>query len=409
MRTVDEQLRAADLEVGVQADRSGELVPLGRGRWVRRAYGYDDVALVPSAATVDPEDVDTSWEVGGIRLRIPVLAAAMDSVTDVRTAVLMWELGGAGVLNLEGLQTRYEDPTEPLDRIASARQEDCVALLQELYRAPVREELVARRIQEIKRAGALAFGSTTPASASWLAPLAQEAGLDVLVLQSTVITERHQSSRGRALSVREVVRRLDIPVMAGNCVTYEAAMDLLEAGVAGILVGVGPGAACTSRRVLGVGVPQVTALCDVAAARDAFRARTGRHVPVVADGGIRVGGELAKSIACGADAVMLGSALACAVEAPGRGYHWGMATPHAALPRGTRIRVGTTGTLRQILLGPAQVDDGSQNLIEALRTAMGMCGARTLTEMQRAEMVLAPALLTEGKAAQFAQRVGQGR
>lgn len=409
MRTVDEQIRAEDLAVGLEEHHSGERVLLGRDRWVRRAYGYDGVALVPSAATVDPEDVDTSWEVGEYRLQIPVLSAAMDSVTDVRTAILMGELGGAGVLNLEGLQTRYEDPAEPLDRIASAQQEDCVRLLQELYQPPVREELVARRIQEIKRAGALAFGATTPASASWLGPLAQEAGLDVLVLQSTVITERHQSSRGRALSVREVVERLRIPVMAGNCVSYEAAMDLLEAGVAGILVGVGPGAACTSRRVLGVGVPQVTALCDVAAARDTFRARTGRHIPVVADGGIRVGGEVAKSIACGADAVMLGSALACAVEAPGRGYHWGMATPHAALPRGTRIRVGTAGSWRQILLGPAQVDDGSQNLVEALRTAMGLCGARSLREMHRAEMVLAPALLTEGKAAQFAQKVGQGR
>ncbi|MER3455406.1 MAG: GuaB3 family IMP dehydrogenase-related protein [candidate division GAL15 bacterium] len=389
--------------------QEADTVPLGLGRRVRRAYGYDDVALVPAAATVDPEDVDTTWEVGGHRLRLPILAAAMDSVTDVRTAVLMWELGGAGVLNLEGLQTRYEDPSEALERIASAPPERSVAVLQEVYRVPVREELVARRIQEIKRAGALAFGSTTPASASWLAPVAEEAGLDVLVLQSTVITERHRSSRGRALSVRELVRELRIPVMAGNCVTYQAAMELLEAGVVGLLVGVGPGAACTSRKVLGVGVPQVTALCDVAAARDAFRERTGHHVPVVADGGIRVGGEVAKSIACGADAVMLGSALACAAESPGRGYHWGMATPHAALPRGTRIRVGTTGTLRQILLGPAQVDDGSQNLVEALRTAMGLCGARTLREMQRTELVLAPALLTEGKAVQFAQRVGQGR
>lgn len=386
-----------------------DTVLLGLGRRARRAYGYDDIALVPAAATVDPEDVDVSWEVGGHRLRIPVLAAAMDSVTDVRTAVLMGELGGAGVLNLEGLQTRYEDPSEAYERIASAPQEQCVRVLQELYRAPVREELVARRIREIKRGGALAFGSTTPASASWLAPLAEEAGLDVLVLQSTVITERHFSSRGRALSVHQVVKNSRIPVMAGNCVSYQAAMELLEAGVAGLFVGVGPGAACTSRKVLGVGVPQVTALCDVAAARDAFRERTGRHVPVVADGGIRVGGEVAKSIACGADAVMLGSALACAAEAPGRGYHWGMATPHAALPRGTRIRVGTTGTLRQILFGPAQVDDGSQNLVEALRTAMAMCGARTLREMHRVEIVLAPALLTEGKAAQFAQRVGQGR
>jgi IMP dehydrogenase len=386
-----------------------DTVLLGLGRRVRRAYGYDDIALVPAAATVDPEDVDTSWEVGGLRLRIPVLGAAMDSVTDVRTAALLWGLGGAGVLNLEGLQTRYEDPTEALERIAAAPQEACVRLLQEVYAAPVREELVAKRIAEIKRAGAAAFVSTTPGSADRLAPLAQEAGADVVVLQSTVVTDRHSSSRGRALSVREIVRRLQVPVVAGNCVSYEAALELLEAGVAGLLVGVGPGAACTSRRVLGVGVPQVTALCDVAAARDAFRARAGRHVPVIADGGIRVGGEVAKSVACGADAVMLGSALACAAEAPGRGYHWGMATPHAALPRGTRIRVGTTGTLRQILLGPAQVDDGSQNLVEALRTAMGLCGARTLRDMQRARMVLAPALLTEGKAAQFAQRVGQGR
>jgi len=405
-RTANWESLTADLPPAVS---EADTVLLGLGRRARRAYGYDDIALVPAAATVDPEDVDVSWEVGGHRLRIPILAAAMDSVTDVRTAILMGELGGAGVLNLEGLQTRYEDPSGAFERIASAPPEQCVRVLQELYRAPVREDLVARRIQEIKRGGALAFGSTTPASASWLAPVAEEAGLDVLVLQSTVITERHFSSRGRALSVRQVVKSARIPVMAGNCVSYQAAMELLEAGVAGLFVGVGPGAACTSRKVLGVGVPQVTALCDVAAARDAFRERTGRHVPVVADGGIRVGGEVAKSIACGADAVMLGSALACAAEAPGRGYHWGMATPHAALPRGTRIWVGTTGTLRQILFGPAQVDDGSQNLVEALRTAMAMCGARTLREMHRVEIVLAPALLTEGKAAQFAQRVGQGR
>ncbi len=400
--------RAAERDLLTSSDLH-DAVPIGLGRLARRAYGYDDIALVPAATTVDPEDVDTSWEVGGLRLRIPVLGAAMDSVTDVRTATLLWELGGAGVLNLEGLQTRYDDPTEALDRIAAAPQEACVPLLQELYAAPIREDLVARRIAEIKRFGAAAFVSTTPASAPHLAPLAEEAGADVIVLQSTVVTDRHRSSRGRGVSVREIIRRLHVPVMAGNCVCYEAAVELLEAGVAGLLVGVGPGAACTSRRVLGVGVPQVTALCDVAAARDEFRARTGRHVPIVADGGIRVGGEVAKSVACGADAVMLGSALACAVEAPGRGYHWGMATPHAALPRGTRIRVGTTGSLRQILLGPAQVDDGSQNLVEALRTAMGLCGAQTLREMHRAQIMLAPALLTEGKAVQFAQRVGQGR
>ncbi|MDR7440108.1 MAG: GuaB3 family IMP dehydrogenase-related protein [Armatimonadota bacterium] len=383
--------------------------PLGIGRWARRAYGYDDIALVPAASTLDPEDVDTSWEVAGFRFRIPVLAAAMDSVTDVRMATLLHQLGGAAVLNLEGIQTRYEDPVEAIETIIQAPQERCVAVLQEVYRRPVRDDLVARRIQELKRAGVVAMASVTPANAPRLAPIVREAGGDVLVVQSTVVTAQHRSSRGRGVSLRELVDRLGIPVLAGNCVSYAQAMGLLEAGVAGVFVGVGPGAACTSRRVLGVGVPQVTALCDVAAARDAYYVRTGRYVPVIADGGITVGGDLAKAIACGADAVMLGSALARAKEAPGLGYHWGMATPHPALPRGTRIYVGTTGTLRQILLGPAQVDDGSQNLVEALRTAMGMCGASTLREMHRVEVVLAPALATEGKAVQFAQRVGQGR
>ncbi|MCS7173746.1 MAG: GuaB3 family IMP dehydrogenase-related protein [Armatimonadetes bacterium] len=383
--------------------------PLGIGRWARRAYGYDDIALVPAASTLDPEDVDTSWEVAGFRFRIPVLAAAMDSVTDVRVAALLHGLGGAAVLNLEGIQTRYEDPAEAIEAIVQAPPERCVAVLQEVYRRPVRDDLVARRIQELKRAGAVAMASVTPANAPHLAPLAREAGLDVLVVQSTVVTAQHRSTRGRGVSLRELVDRLGIPVLAGNCVSYAQAMGLLEAGVAGVFVGVGPGAACTSRRVLGVGVPQVTALCDVAAARDAYYVRTGRYVPVIADGGLTVGGDLAKAIACGADAVMLGSALARAAEAPGRGYHWGMATPHPALPRGTRIYVGTTGTLRQILLGPAQVDDGSQNLVEALRTAMGMCGASTIREMHQVEVVLAPALATEGKAVQFAQRVGQGR
>jgi IMP dehydrogenase len=382
---------------------------IGIRRRARRAYGYDDVALVPAAVTIDPQDVQVSCEIGPHRLALPVLAAAMDSVTDPRTAIVMHELGGAGVVNLEGLQTRYDHPSDVIARITEAAPEECVPLLQELYRQPVREDLVARRVAEIKRAGALAFASVTPASATTLAPIAEEAGLDVLVLQSTVISERHRSSRGRSISVREIVERCRIPVMAGNCVSYEAAAELLEVGVAGLFVGVGPGAACTSRRVLGVGVPQVTAICDVAAARDDHREKTGRHVPVIADGGLSVGGDVAKSIACGADAVMLGSALARATEAPGRGYHWGMATPHTALPRGTRIRVGTTGTLRQILLGPAVTDDGSQNLIEALRTAMGMCGASTIREMHRAEVVVAPALGTEGKAAQFAQGVGQGR
>lgn len=383
--------------------------PIGRSRWARRAYGYDDIALVPAPSTLDPEDVDTSWEVGGYRFEIPILAAAMDSVTDVRMAFLLHELGGAAVLNLEGLQTRYEDPTEPLDAIAAAPQERCVELLQDLYARPVRADLVHRRIREIKAHGALAVAAVTPAAAPDLVPVAEESGVDLLVVQSTVVTARHRSSRGRGLDLRDLVRRTAVPVLAGNCVSSEQAMGLLEAGVAGVFVGVGPGAACTSRQVLGVGVPQATALWDVAAARDAYYARTGRYVPVIADGGLRVGGDLAKAIACGADAVMLGSALARAEEAPGRGFHWGMATPHAALPRGTRIRVGRTGTLRQILFGPARVDDGTQNLIGALRTAMGLCGAETIRAMHNAEIVLAPSIATEGKVEQFAQRVGQGR
>lgn len=385
----------------------GEL--LGVGRRVRRTYSLDEVALVPAAATLDPEDVDCSWQVAGHTFPLPFVASAMDSVVDVRTAVALASLGALAVLNLEGLQTRYADPDGPLSAIAAAPPEEVVGLLQRLYRAPIAEGLVAARVRAIKDAGAVCGVSMTPSAAARLAPLAAEAGADLVLVQSTVVTEQHRSSRGRTVSLRALVECLPVPVMAGNCVGYEAAAGLLDAGVAAIFVGVGPGAACTSRRVLGIGVPQATAICDVAAARDDHLRRTGRYVPVVADGGIANGGDVARAIACGADAVMLGSALARAQEAPGRGFHWGMATPHAALPRGTRIRVGTTGTLRQILRGPAAVDDGSHNLAEALRTAMGLCGAATLREMHAAEVVLAPALGTEGKAAQFSQKVGQGR
>jgi len=321
----------------------------------------------------------------------------------------MSRLGAVGVLNLEGIQTRYDDPDAVLDEVSAAPAEDVVPLMQRLYQQPVRDELVASRIRAIVDADGTAAVSMTPASAARLGAVAERAGAHILVIQSTVVTDTHHSSRGRSVPIRELIARSELPVMVGNCVGYDAAMALLEAGAAGLFVGVGPGAACTSRRVLGVGVPQATAVADVAAARDAFQRRSGRHVPVVADGGIATGGDVAKAIACGADAVMLGSALARAEEAPGRGYHWGMATPHTALPRGTRIKVGTTGTLQQILLGPAQTDDGTQNLADALRTAMGMCGARTVTDMHAVEILIAPALATEGKAAQFAQRVGQGR
>jgi len=388
-------------------EEDGEL--LGRGRRVRRTYSLDDVALVPAASTLDPDDVDCSWAVGRLTFRLPFVAAAMDSVVDVRTAAAISGLGGLAVLNLEGLSVRYADPDEPLAAIAAAAQDEVVATLQRLYRAPVQDDLVGARVRAIKAAGAICAVSMTPAAVMRLAPLAQAAGADLLLVQSTVMTEEHRSSRGRAISLRALTERLGLPVMAGNCVSYDAARGLLDAGAAAIFVGVGPGAACTSRRVLGIGVPQATAIGDVAAAREDFLRRTGAYVPIVADGGIATGGDVAKAIACGADAVMLGSALARAEEAPGRGFHWGMATPHAALPRGTRIRVGTTGTLQQILLGPARVDDGSHNLAEALRTAMGLCGAATLREMHAAEVVIAPQLATEGKAAQFSQKVGQGR
>lgn len=382
---------------------------IGKGRAARRTYGFEEIALVPASATVDPEDVDVSWEVAGRRFPIPLIASAMDSVVDVAFAVAFSRLGGMAVLNLEGIQTRYERPGEALERLVAAPPDRVVGVMQEVYREPIKEELVARRIEEIRRGGGVPVVSATPAAAGWLGPLAAEAGAEILLVQSTVITEQHRSERGRALSLRDLTARMSIPVMAGNCVSYEAALQLLEAGVAAVFVGVGPGAACTSRKVLGVGVPQATAIVDVAAARAEYERRTGRHVPIVADGGITVGGEIAKAIACGADAVMLGSLLARAEEAPGRGYHWGMATPHAALPRGTRIAVGTTGALRDIVFGPARVDDGSQNLVEALRTAMGMCGARTIRQMQQTEIIIAPALVTEGKTIQFAQRVGQGR
>ena len=382
---------------------------LGLGRPVRRTYSLDDIALVPASSTLDPDDVDYSWCVGPHTLRLPFVASAMDSVVDVRMAVEIAALGGLAVLNLEGLATRYDHPEVPLAEIAAAVPDQVVGVLQRLYRVPIDDTLVATQIRAIKSAGAPCAVSMTPAAAARLAPVAEEAGADLLLVQSTVITEEHRSARGRTVSLRALTARARVPIMAGNCVGYQAALGLLEAGVAAVFVGVGPGAACTSRKVLGIGVPQATAICDVAAARDEFARRTGRYVPIVADGGIAVGGDVAKALACGADAVMLGSALARAQEAPGGGFHWGMATPHAALPRGTRIRVGTTGSLRQILLGPAGVDDGTHNLAEALRTAMGLCGAATIRQMHAAEIVIAPALGTEGKAAQFSQKVGQGR
>ncbi len=388
---------------------SGDPEQIGRVRTARRAYSLDEIALVPAPATIDPQDVDLSWSVDRYPFALPFVASAMDSVVDIPAAIELSRLGALGVLNLEGLQTRYADPDEPLAAIAAAAPDAAVGLMQRLYQEPVKDALVEVRIGALVEGAAVAAVSMTPAAALRLLPLAVRAGAHLIVIQSTVVTDRHHSSRGRSVSIRELIERAEAPVLVGNCVGYQAAMTLLEAGAAGLFVGVGPGAACTSRRVLGVGVPQATAVADVAAARDDYGRRTGRYAPVIADGGIATGGDVAKAIACGADAVMLGSALAKSEEAPGRGYHWGMATSHAALPRGTRIRVERNGTLRQILTGPASTDDGTQNLADALRTAMGMCGARTIREMHGVEIVIAPALASEGKALQFSQKVGQGR
>lgn len=374
-----------------------------------RAYSLDEIALVPASTTIDPQDVDLSWSVDRYTLPLPFVASAMDSVVDVPVAIELSRIGALGVLNLEGLQTRYADPDEPLEEIAAASPEGAVGLMQRLYQEPVKAHLIEARVRALVEGGAKAAVSMTPAAAPTFLPIADRAGAHLIIIQSTVVTDRHHSAQGRSVSIHELVERAKAPVLVGNCVGYDAAMTLLEAGAAGLFVGVGPGAACTSRRVLGVGVPQATAVTDVARARNEYEQRTGRYVPVIADGGIAVGGDVAKAIACGADAVMLGSALAKAEEAPGRGYHWGMATPHAALPRGTRIQVQRNGTLRQILLGPAATDDGSQNLADALRTAMGMCGARTIREMHDAEIIIAPTVASEGKALQFSQKVGQGR
>ncbi|MBN2372584.1 GuaB3 family IMP dehydrogenase-related protein [bacterium] len=382
---------------------------VGRGRKARRSYGFDDIALVPGRLTVNPNEVDISWELKGKRYEIPFLAAAMDGVVDTRMAVEMGRLGGIGVLNLEGVQTRYEDPSGILVEIASASKEEATRIIQGIYKRPIKEELIAERIKEIKAGGAPAVVSAIPTRACKFAHIAQEAGADVFVVQSTVLTVTHITTEYEVADLHKLCREINMPVIAGNCVTYDVALDLMETGIDAVLVGVGPGAACTTRGVLGIGVPQVTATCDVAYARDFFFKKTSKYVPIITDGGMSVGGDICKAFACGADAVMIGSAFARAEEAPGRGHHWGMATPHANLPRGTRIQVGTTGTLEQILFGPAELDDGSQNLVGALRTAMGNCGARNIREMQMTELIIAPAIKTEGKVFQKFQNVGMGK
>jgi IMP dehydrogenase len=364
---------------------------------IRPTYGFEDVSLAPGTSTVEPADVDLSGDFCGIPLGIPVLASAMDAVVDPAFAGVLAGLGGLAVLNLEGVQTRYDDPTAILERIATAPDAGVHDVLAEAYAAPIREELVARRIEEIHAAGSRAAVAATPGAARRFGPFCAEHGADLFLVQSQVSSARHLASGYDPLSLDEFTRFMPIPVAVGNTTNAEAAFRLMEQGAAAVFVGVGPGAACTTREVLGIGIPQVTAVSDVAAARDAYVAETGRYVPVVADGGMRRGGELAKAIAAGADVLMLGSPLARAAEAPGRGVNWGMAAPSPVLPRGTRIRVGTTGTLEQILFGPARVTNGSENLVGALRQSMAALGARTIREMQAVELVYAPAIQTEGK------------
>jgi IMP dehydrogenase len=364
---------------------------------LRRAYGFDEVAIVPGDVTINPEQTNIDFTVGKLTFSIPIIAAAMDAVTDTSFAIAMSKLGGLAVLNLEGIQTRYDNPEEILAKIAQAPGSEVTSLLQKIYSQPIKESLIGQRVQEIKRGGAVCAVSVTPANTKRFATVASEAGADILAIQSTVTTARHTSKSYRGLIFSELCKSVPIPVIVGNCVSYNACLELMRTGISGVLVGVGPGAACTTREVLGVGVPQITATMDCAAARDAYFKESGRYVPLITDGGFRKGGELCKAFAAGADAVMLGSIFAQAKEAPGRGYHWGMSHPHPALPRGTRIEVGTTATLEQILFGPTSVTDGSQNLVGALRTAMGVCGASTIKEMHQAKMVIAPAITTEGK------------
>lgn len=385
-------------------------IQLGRGKVARRAYGIDEIALVPGNRTLDPSLADTKWKIGNIEREIPIIASAMDGVVDVKMAVRLSQLGALGVINLEGIQTRYADPEPILDRIASVGKDEFVSLMQELYAEPIKPELIEKRIQEIKQQGGIAAVSSTPAGASKYSEVVTKAGADLFFIQATVVSTAHLSPESiTPLDLAQFCRSMPIPVALGNCVTYQVTLELMKAGAAAVLVGIGPGAACTSRGVLGVGVPQATAIADCTAARDDYYRETGKYIPIIADGGLITGGDICKCIACGADGVMIGSPFARAVEAPGRGYHWGMATPSPVLPRGTRIRVGTTGTLEQILRGPAGLDDGTHNLLGALKTSMGTLGAKNIKEMQQVEVVIAPSLLTEGKVYQKAQQLGMGK
>jgi len=372
---------------------------------LRRSYGFDEVAIVPGDVTINPDQTNVDFHIRDFTFTFPIIASDMDSVTDVNMVVKMGKLGGLAVLNLDGVQARYENPDEVLEKIAKATDAEVTALLQKIYQEPVKENLVGDRVQAIKKAGAICAISLIPASTKRLAPVAAEAGGDILVVKSTVTSARHISKSYRGLIFSELCKQIKMPIVVGNCVSYSACLKLMRTGIAGVLVGVGPGAACTSREVLGLGVPQITATIDCAAARDEYHRETGKYIPIITDGGFHKGGDVCKAFAAGADAVMLGSNFARTREAPGRGYHWGMSHPHPALPRGTRIKVGTTTTLEKLLFGPTSLTHGTENLVGALRMAMGFCGAATIQEMHEAEMVIAPAVVTEGKSWQMMQGV----
>ena len=383
-------------------------IDIGRGKKARQAYGFDDIAIVPSRRTRDPQDVDIGWKLGPHLLELPLLGSAMDGVISPATAIKLGELGGLGVLNLEGIFTRYENADAQLERIAKLPKAEATAGMQEIYQQPVEPRLIAQRIEEIKSRRVLAVGSLTPQRVREHYEIALAAGLDILVIQGTVVSAEHVSSNGQALNLKEFIASLPIPVIVGGCASYQTALHLMRTGAAAVLVGVGPGAACTTRGVLGVGVPQATAISDASAARVQHLLETGHYVNVIADGGMRTGGDIAKAIACGADAVMIGSPLARAKEAPGRGFHWGMATFHPTLPRGARVETQQVATLEEIVIGPARENDGTLNLMGALRTAMATCGYESIHDFQKAEIMLAPAIKTEGKVLQQTQRVGMG-
>jgi IMP dehydrogenase len=381
-------------------------IEIGIGKTARRGYGFDEVAIVPSRRTRDPDDVDISWEMDAWKFELPLMASAMDAVVSSSTAIEIARHGGLAALNLEGLQTRFDDPDPILEEVASLPDDKATRRMQELYREPIKEELIGKRIREINEGGAISAASLTPQRVRQYADLVLEAELDILVIQGTVVSAEHVSTRTEPLNLKEFIARFEIPVVVGGCASYSTALHLMRTGAVGVLVGVGPGAACTTRGVLGVGVPQATAIADAAAARMQHLHDTGRYVHVIADGGMRTGGDIAKAIACGADAVMIASPLAKAYEAPGRGHHWGMATFHPDLPRGTRVKTKQIGSLQEILVGPAHENDGTLNLFGALKTSMATCGYGTIKEFQKAEVMVAPSIRSEGKDLQRSQGVG---